>query len=129
MKIELGKLDYGQGVLGLLVKSMVGDTGLKFTPEDEGVVGITTRIAPSSKKMLEQLAQAGGVSQSIITRLAIERGLSEIVELLKAVKAAKEEADAQDMLRYEEEAAAVDEDKEITDTVELLNELRKGGRK
>lgn len=128
MKIELGKMDYGQGILGLLVKSMVGDSSLKFTPEDEGVVGITTRIAPGSKKLLELLAQVGGVSQSIITRVAIERGLNEIAELLKAVKVAKEEAEAQEILQYEAEAD-YDEDKEITNTVELLTELRKGGRK
>lgn len=128
MKIELGKLDYGQGILGLLVKSMVGDSSLKFTPEDEGVVGITTRIAPGSKKLLELLAQVGGVSQSIITRVAIERGLNEIAELLKAVKVAKEEAEAQEILQYESEAD-YDEDKEIASTVDLLTELRKGGRK
>lgn len=129
MKIELGKMDYGQGVLGLLVNSMVGDSSLKFTPDDEGVVGITTRVSPGAKKLLEALSAVGGVSQSVITRIAIERGLLQISDLLKAVKAAKEEAEAQDVIRYEEEAL-YDEEKEIADTVELLVELRgKGGRK
>lgn len=126
MKIELGKMDYGQGHLGLLVKSMIGDTSLKFTPEDEGVVGVTTRIAPVSKKLLEQFSELGGVSQSVITRICIECGLREISQMLVAVKEAKEEAEEQEALRYEE-MAEYDEEKEAADIVNTLAELRKKG--
>lgn len=129
MKVELAKLDYGHGSVGLLVHSMVGDTSLKFTPEDEGVVGVTTRISPSSKKLLEQFSEIGGVSQSIITRICIESGLRNISELLTSVKEAKEQHEEQEQLRYSE-MAEYDEEKEVAAAVKTLAELRKkGGRK
>lgn len=124
MEIDLSKIDLGNGVLGLLVSSMTGHTSLKFGPEDDGVVGITTRISPNSKNLLQQLAEVGGVSQSIITRICIERGLSEISTLLVEYKKAREEAAAAEAAEME---AVVSHDAEAVnaEVINTLAELRK----
>jgi len=124
MKVELGKMDYGQGLVGFLVNSMVGDSSLKFGPEDEGVVAITTRITPSDKKLLEQFSEVGNVSQSVITRICIEIGLKRISELLVEVKKAKEEAAALESAEYQARAE-YDEEAEAAEIVDTLSELRK----
>lgn len=134
MKIELGKMDYGQGMMGFLAYSMVGDGSLKFTPEDEGNIGVTTRIDARSKKLLEQLAEVGGVTQTIIMRVCIERGLAELASILVEVKKAKEAAEQQEALQYQEQAE-FDADAfnaEIVDTLAVMRkaaEARKAGRK
>ncbi len=130
MKVDLSKIDLGCGILGLLVSSMTGHTGLKFGPEDDGVVGITTRISPNAKSLLQQLSEVGGVSQSIITRICIERGLNEISSLLLEVKKAKEEAAKSEIEEFE-----INEEAANAETVNTLSELkkmasdRKAGRK
>lgn len=124
MKIELGKMDYGQGMMGLLAYSMIGDGSLKFTPDDEGDIGVTTRIGVRSKKLLEQLADVGGVTQTIIMRVCIDRGLAELASILVEVKKAKETADEQENLRYEE-MAGYDADAHDAEIIGTLAEMRK----
>ena len=124
MEIELEKIDFGKGYLGLLVGSMVGHTGLTFVPEDEGVVGISTRISPRSKKLLEQFSEIGGVSQAIITRICIESGLGQISQLLVEVKKAKEAASEAENAEYEAMAEFNPETFD-TEVVGTLSALRK----
>lgn len=125
MKIELEKIDYGQGMLGLLVYSMTGAGSLKFGSEDEGVIPVTTCVSSKAKKLLQQLSEAGGVSMTVITRTCIETGLDQLSQLLAEVKAAQEAARETESAMYEAHAA-YDEDAEVSSILENLVELRKG---
>ncbi|GFO69884.1 hypothetical protein GMLC_34630 [Geomonas limicola] len=124
MKIDLSKIDLGNGIIGLLVSSMTGHTGLKFGPEDDGVVGITTRISPKAKSLLQQFSEIGGVSQAVITRICIERGLGEISSLLLEYKKAKEEAERAES-EEQEAIMAYDEEAVNAEVVNTLAELKK----
>lgn len=124
MAVDVSKIDLGNGILGLLVSSMTGHSSLKFVPEDEGVVGISTRISPNSKKLLEQLSEVGNVSQSIITRICIENGLNQISRLLVEYSTALEEAEAALAAEYEAEEN-YDEEAANAEVINTLAELRK----
>ena len=124
MKIELDKLDYGQGMMGFLVNSMTGSSSLKFGPEDEGSIAVSTRVSPKAKKLLEQFSEIGGVSMTVITRVCIESGLNHLAHLMSEVKAAKESAEAAESAEYEA-MAEYDEEAEVAGMVDTLSELRK----
>jgi len=123
MEVDLSKMDYGQGMMGYLAKSMTGDSGLKFGPEDEGVIAISTRISPRAKKIVEQFSEIGGVAQAVITRICIETGLDQLAMLLEEVKKAKDAAyDAE--LEEHIAGAEYDEESFVAGIVGTLTALR-----
>jgi hypothetical protein len=128
MKIELEKMDYGRGMLGLLVNSMTGASSLKFGPEDEGSIAVSTRVSPKAKRLLEQFSEIGGVSMTVITRVCIETGLDQLAQLLGEVKAAKDARQASSDAEYVA-MAEYDEEAEVTGILDTLAELRKNSKR
>lgn len=124
MKVELGKMDLGHGSIGLLVYSMAGLGSLTFTPDDEGVIGISTRISPEAKKKIEDFASIGNVSQAIITRICIESGLEVISGLLLELKKAQEDSDANQADLWEKECS-FDRQAYDAEVFATLSEFRK----